>query len=131
MKSRTRQTVFIAWIALFTLLFGSLAPSVSHALKAKSTQDTSWAEICSADGMRSIHVENQSPDSSAPSEHGLHMEDCPFCLNHAGGLGLPPSGTYAMPVTANVSTQPSLFYQSPHPLFIWAAAQSRAPPHLL
>jgi len=124
------RRALVSWIAFFVILFGSLAPSISHALKVKSTQAASWAEICSADGMRFIHLDGQLPDSSAPSEHGLHMEDCPFCLNHAGTLGLPPSSKYAMPTADRSSMQPSLFYQSPHPLFIWAAAQSRAPPFL-
>ena len=122
------RLALVSWIALLAILFGSLAPSISHAVKVKSTQDVSWAEICSADGIRFLHVGGQLPDSSAPSEHGLHMEDCPFCLNHAGAQGLPPSNEYAMPVTASLSMHPPLFYQSPDPLFIWAAAQSRAPP---
>lgn len=130
MKSSAFRKTSIVWIAFVAILFGPLAPSVSHAIAANNTQTASWLEICSADGMRFIQIDGQLADPSAPSEHGLHMEDCPFCLNHAGAHGLPPSNNYTMPVADRADIQPSLFYQSPHPLFIWSAAQSRAPPPL-
>ncbi|WP_076592697.1 DUF2946 domain-containing protein [Herminiimonas arsenitoxidans] len=130
MTSRPYRLVLVSWITLLVILFGSLAPSISHALNAKGKQATSWAEICSADGMRFIQTDNQPSDSSAPGEHGLHMEDCPYCLNHAGALGLPPSSEYVIPRAVSEFMLPSLFYQSPQPLFIWTTAQSRAPPFL-
>lgn len=124
------RLVLVSWIVFFVILFGALAPSISHAMKATSMHSASWAEICSTDGMRFIQTDIQLPDTSTPSEHGVHMEDCPFCLNHAGALGLPPSSKYVMPLAADALILPSLFYQSPQPLFIWSTAQSRAPPFL-
>jgi hypothetical protein len=58
----------------------------------------------------------------------MHGEHCPFCVTHTGSIGLPPVSGFELPVVSASPVFPSLFYQSPRPLFIWAAAQSRGPP---
>lgn len=90
----------------------------------------SWAEICSIAGPKLIKVaDSQDPvKSSAPAEKTLHFEHCPFCFSHGGTFGLPPTAAFAFPVASSFQAFPPLFYQSPRPLSIWAAAQSRAPP---
>jgi hypothetical protein len=41
---------------------------------------------------------------------------------------LPPTAEVTLPVVTASTVLPILFYQSPRPLYIWSAAQSRAPP---
>jgi hypothetical protein len=120
---------FTAWIACVAILMASFAPSISHALAAAAPPRSLFAEICTTtDGQVAELKKKQASGHSAPVEHGLHVEHCPYCLPHSDTTGLRP-GTIDVPVTANDSISfPALFYQSPHPLFVWAAAQSRAPP---
>ncbi|MFN7835597.1 MAG: DUF2946 domain-containing protein [Burkholderiaceae bacterium] len=105
-------------------------PSISHALAIAKGSGVSLMEICSTTGAKFVKVaDSQNPiKSSAPAEKALHLEHCPFCLTHAGSFGLPPTVAFALPVASGSQALPSLFYQAPSPLFIWAAAQSRAPP---
>jgi hypothetical protein len=115
-----------AWLGCFAILLASLAPSISHALAASNGTSPLWIEICSAQGLKSVET-NKTGDPSS-TQHGLHFEDCPFCVTHAGSFSLLPPAGFILPVAGSSSILPDLFYQSPHPLFVWAAAQSRAPP---
>jgi hypothetical protein len=70
----------------------------------------------------------QGSDSSSPAKHALHFEDCPFCRIQADSVGIPPAPTIVPLVLSGSVPLPPLFYQSARPLFVWASAQSRAPP---
>ncbi len=121
----------VAWIAGFAILLTTLAPSISHALAASKGSELSWLEICSTTGAKFVKLDDtQNPlKSSTPSDNkALHNEHCPFCVTHTGSIGLPPVSGFELPVVSVSAVFPSLFYQSPRPLFIWAAAQSRGPP---
>ncbi len=118
---------FTAWIACLAMLLASLAPSISLALVASGSTGF-IGEICTVAGIKTIKVNAGRPDT--PVQQQLHLEHCPFCFTHADVIGLPPSTTSALPVFSNHPVFPSLFYQAPHPLFVWATAQSRAPPVL-
>lgn len=127
MTKLTRQ--FTAWIACFAILLAALAPSISHAIAAGKDAGAGWIEVCSATGSKLVQVGGEhNPAPSEPAEEGLHFEHCPFCLTHGGLVGLPPSAGFTLPAVSGTQPLPSLYYQSPRPLFIWAAAQSRAPP---
>lgn len=122
---------FAAWAACLAILMAALAPSISHALSAARGANISWMEICSVSGTRLVKAAIDQVDaapSSSPSEKGLTSGHCPFCSTHAASLGLPPAVWPAFPVVVSSAVLPSLFYQSPSPLYIWATAQSRAPP---
>ena len=81
-------------IALFAIVFASLAPSISHALAA--TNGTSFAqEICTSNGKKiSIQVittqglqlttEFSVKNDEQPIKNiSMHLEHCPFCASHA------------------------------------------------
>jgi hypothetical protein len=144
---------FIAWIACVAILVASFAPSVSHALAAAGLIHSSFQPgLCSAakrvavqdDGNRHArHTHLQQSDSvgvmpdsgSGHSSHcpasGMHFEHCPFCFTHAGSFALPPSETLApLAAAACTARMPHRFYQCATPIFIWEAAQPRAPPFL-
>lgn len=111
------------WIACFAVLFAALAPSISHAVAASRGAD--WAEICGIGGAKLV-----TPDDAAdPLTHAsAHLEHCPFCATHAASFALPPSTGALIALIDTQETHPFLFLQSPRPLSIWIAAQSRAPP---
>ncbi|MFC7517617.1 DUF2946 domain-containing protein [Herbaspirillum sp. GCM10030257] len=118
-----------AWVACFAILLVALAPSVSHALAAKRVSATEWIEICTLTGakqVKQIASENAKPFS--PAKHDQHSEDCPFCRIQGDSFGPPPTGAAGIVAAESMRSSPSLFYEGPRSLFMWAPAQSRAPP---
>ncbi|HJV80365.1 DUF2946 domain-containing protein [Noviherbaspirillum sp.] len=116
-----------AWIACFAVLLAALAPSISHAVSAAKETGSIWSDICTQTGIKQVQADD-GHDHSTPAQNGLHFEHCPFCFTHAGSVGLPPVAGFVLPLLIATQAKPTLYYQSPRPLFIWAAAQSRAPP---
>ena len=129
MKASWRTHRFAAWLASFAILLAALAPAISHAVAAVQG-GASWVEVCTATGPALVKVAGeQAPAAPEQDGQGMHMEDCPFCLSHAGSFGLAPAAEAALPASLGTDPAPALFYQSPRPLFAWAAAQARAPPY--
>jgi len=67
-------------------------------------------------------------DIPTPDDHGMHFEHCPFCFTHAGSFGMPPAAKFSVPLISSSTAMPQLFLHSSDPLFVWTAAQARAPP---
>lgn len=91
-------------IALFAMVFASLAPSISHAVAAQNGTNSFTQEICSSTGKKiSIQVQTtkgqqlsvdfalkQSPqESTQPKNIVTHLEHCPFCGGHFVAAELP------------------------------------------
>jgi Protein of unknown function (DUF2946) len=86
-------------IALFAIVFASLAPSISHALAAKNS--TSFAqEICTSNGktlsIQVITSQGQqlttefSVNKELPAKNiSMHLEHCPFCSSGSTTTALP------------------------------------------
>ena len=80
-------------VALFAIIFASLAPSISHALNAHANPKGFLQEICSTGGKK-LYIEvvtTQGKQLQAgldiepgtqPASISHHMNHCPFC--HAG-----------------------------------------------
>ncbi len=101
------QKVFkrINTIAIFAIVFASLAPSISHALASTQGFNHFEQQICSANGQKitiqvvtakgnQIETElegNQTPSSSSNISHINH---CPFCNNPSVHTGLEPPHTF-------------------------------------
>jgi len=120
-----------ALLACLAILLVALAPSVSHALAAKAGAPL-LAEICTVEGVKLVQIDTASAASDASDGHTsshqlLHLEHCPFCSLQPA-MGLPPDTRIVLPQVQAPTLAPHLFYQAPHPLFVWAPAQSRAPP---
>jgi hypothetical protein len=124
-KTRTLQ----AWIACLAILFGSLAPSISHALAAASP-GTARVEICTRAGIMMMTVSDTAAKKSPLSLTQAHLKHCPCCLAHEGPLGLPPPQLVTFAILGGHDLFPALFYVAPQPLFSWRAANPRAPPVL-
>lgn len=140
-----------AWLACLSVLLAALAPSISHAVLATDSNPSSipllslsvlasdaLPDICRSAGGHDAdpHLQTGSDDpdvndlhaSHGPDDSAMHFEHCPFCLTHAASFGLLPSPAVSIALATGSSPMPALFYQSPHPQFIWTSAQSRAPP---
>ncbi len=126
-----RMTV---WIACFAILLNALAPSLSHAMSALSGTSSLLTEVCTANGTKLIAaVAEKAPDSALKSNGDQKKNlaasgHCPFCLPHDGSVSLLPTGAISFALSAKHGLMPSLFYQSPQPLFSWAVAHPRDPP---
>lgn len=119
---------FFSWLALLAVLGGAMAPTVSHALNSEG----GWLEVCTAQGIKIIQVES-APGEQGPSDprHQIHLEHCPFCVPHAGSLGLRPAAEQVFRLPQDRSSFfPPLFFSAPQSLFVWVSANPRAPPAL-
>lgn len=120
-----------AWLAVLAVLWGCLLPVVSHAVAAHHVGDKGWVEVCTATGMAWVNSADASvtADTDYPrGGTGVVMTGCDWCATHNPLTGLP---TLAQPMVAPLSygaDAPAAFFHAPRPLFVWAAAQSRAPP---
>ncbi|QYF96166.1 DUF2946 domain-containing protein [Massilia sp. PAMC28688] len=114
-----------AWIACIAMLFATLAPSAARAVAASPSG--TWAEICSAAGIMVVQIaDDPAGGSGGVTVKGAHGNECVFCTH-----GLDATGAEQYRLTGGAAggiTRPTLFYQSPSPLAVWACRQSRAPP---
>ena len=104
-----------------------LAPTVSHAIGASLPQAQA-GEVCTSTGIKLVAPApgGKAGPGSAPVLKGfIH---CDFCATHAGSFALLPQSRLVLAVPDGNEPFPSLFYQSPTPLFAWTLAKSRAPP---
>ena len=128
MRRLTRHVA--TWIAFVAILFAALAPSFSYAMAPASGQP--WTEVCSVGGARFVHTGGDQLVQSDPAKpSSMQHEHCPLCVTHGGAFAPPPPHAgLTLVLLALPETYPPLFFQSPHPLPSWTAAQSRAPPAL-
>jgi hypothetical protein len=129
-------------VALFAIVFASLAPSVSHAIAAQQGINSFAQEICSSDGKKiTIQVVttkgqqlqtglDTTPDAN-PVTITLHLNHCPFC--HAGitDIVMPSRNPAFELYLAHQIDQQHFEYQPPVvPTIIQSAHLSRAPPSI-
>jgi hypothetical protein len=86
----------VAWLGVLLLVFGALAPTLSHALVWSQGGTSPWIEVCTSAGMRwvllappqdagsRISVATVDPRMSTDSPDGQEsaptLDHCPFCL---------------------------------------------------
>lgn len=127
--SRRAMQRMISVIAICAMMLSALAPSISYAFMSAGNAD--WNNVCRtpASGADSgLDARLINAGKPLPSEKNMHGEYCPFCVTHAGSFGLPPTSAIVLPIVTKQQLLPFLYAFAPRPLFIWAAAQSRAPP---
>jgi hypothetical protein len=132
-----------AFIAIFAMLVSAFMPAVSNAFIGSAKSNAPWAEICTSTNVRLINLNAAASDYvidatkrveiakiAKSTSKNMHVEHCPFCCTHPASFVLPSTAQLTVPVISCEQSFPSLYYTSPAPLFIWATAQSRAPPCL-
>ena len=128
-------------IALFAIVFVSLAPSISHAIAAQNGTNSFTQEVCSSNGKKiSIQVQTtkgqqlsvdfalkQSPE---PKNIVIHLEHCPFCCGHFSAVAL-PAGNSVIIAQLALTAQKAAKYAVPvfanHP---YVSPPAQAPPSL-
>jgi hypothetical protein len=134
MRTSTRHSTFIAWIACLAILFNAFVPMVSYAMAAQEPRAAAavQVEVCTAFGMEVLPLAMVASGPERPDTGHLHksLAHCGFCAAHAATYGLPPPMTALFAPIAGRDVYPPLYYHSPRPLFPWSLAQPRAPPPL-
>lgn len=135
---------FTSKIALFLVVFASLAPSVSHALDAQSS-GSFIQEICSSNGSNKIVIQtittqgqqlstvldSKNANERTPANMTHQLEHCPFCSAGAANIAIAPSNAAWLFLLAEQAKAIDLDYVTPlQPSFIQTAHPSRAPPVL-
>lgn len=124
-----KQRLAGAWLAMLSILFGALAPTVSHAMAAAQPL-TEEVQVCTMAGMVTVVLSKaQSEKSPVPTQDHM-FKHCAYCLVHGGAMPAPPVAAFVLPVIPQSKLYPSLFYRSAAPLFAWTVALSRAPPSI-
>jgi hypothetical protein len=125
-RSTTNRLRFV-WLALFALLLNAFAPTVSHALAA--SRPALPVDVCSVDGGASFAAAAALLMQHQDTHAGMGMlDDCGYCLTHAGSHGVPPPVHAPVPALQGSEPRPLLFYHAPRPLAVWLAAVPRGPP---
>ncbi|WP_028311324.1 DUF2946 domain-containing protein [Derxia gummosa] len=115
-----------SWLALAAMLFGALAPAISHAIAADGHDG--WVRICSAGAVKWLPAEAVPPEQRSPaSQHAPTLDHCPFCALHADLLPPAPDADSRL-TTPAMHEAPTAFLRAPRTLHAWASAQPRAPP---
>lgn len=128
-------------IALFAIVFVSLAPSISHALAAKQGTNTFTQEICLSNGetvaievatskgqQLSISFNKEASFSSENLSH--HLDHCPFCSNPITGHLIAPSHALIVAQLEAKSHQIDFFTKAVFPRFSVLPPPAQAPPNL-
>lgn len=81
-------------IALFAIVFATLAPSISHALTSQQGTNSFTQEVCSTNGKKitiqvvttkgqqfSAELTTKKTSETSPKSINHHLEHCPFCAN--------------------------------------------------
>lgn len=129
-------------VALFAIVFASLAPSISHALASHTDSKGFLQEICSTGGKKLFIevVTTQGKQLQAgldiepgtqPASISHHMNHCPFCHAGVADLVIPSrKPAFELYLTQQALQQP-FDYLTPVVLaFIQTAHLTRAPPSL-
>lgn len=117
------------WFACLAILLNALSPSLSYAFASlQANANGTTVEICSASG--AVYTQAYlAPAARSTTDSVLHhIEHCPFCMSHAGNVGLPPPTLSPLAVTTGHDHYRPLFYQAPRAPFAWLGASPRGPP---
>jgi hypothetical protein len=118
------------WAALLAVLALALLPTISRAwgLGAEPVGVHAMVEVCTTDGLRMVPIAEGEAAPHTPAHHADALERCAHCVLGAAPLVLAPVAFVWQVPDPRAQALPALFWQAPHTLHVWAAAQPRAPP---
>ena len=128
-------------IALFAIVFASLAPSVSHAVAAQNSTNSFIQEICSSSGKKiSIQVQTTKGQQLAidfaikqtpkPQNIAMHLEHCPFCGGHFSAATLPASNSVIIAQLAATAQKAAEYVTPVFASHTYVSPPAQAPPSL-
>ena len=129
-------------IALFAIIFASIAPSMSHAMAAQT--DTSFAqEICSSDGKKitiqvltskgqqlATELAAKPSDKTTPAGLQHHLQHCPFCANPSTDTAIQSPHAPIIAILTAQALQIATSTQVDLPRFSVLPPPAQAPPAL-
>ncbi|MFM9834483.1 MAG: DUF2946 domain-containing protein [Methylophilaceae bacterium] len=138
---RYRQV--ISKIAMFLVVFASLAPSVTHAL-ATHSNGSFLQEICSSNGIKKIVIQTitthgqqlttvfdtKNSNENTPASNALHLEHCPFCSAGAVNVAVAPNSPWVFMLAEQAKAIDFDYVTPVQPSYIQTAHPTRAPPVL-
>lgn len=132
---------FMHRIALFAIVFASIAPSISHALAAKNNVNSFTQQVCTSTGEKVVIqvvttkgkqlVTEFIVTKSSPKTMPMHLEHCPFCGSAATAASLPATNTLIIAILEQAAQQLAQYsapivLTQPH-----VSPPSQAPPNTL
>ncbi len=129
-------------IALFAIVFASLAPSISHALAASN--NSSFAqEVCTTNGTKitiqvlttkgkqlATELPAQSTENKTPTGIQHHLQHCPFCANPSTDAAIQAPHTPIVAILASQAQRIAINSQAVLPRFSVLPPPAQAPPAL-
>jgi hypothetical protein len=129
-------------VALFAIVFASLAPSISHAMQA--TSGTGFAqEVCTTSGEKIIiqvvttqgqqlatELSAQSASDKTPAGIQHHLQHCPFCANPTTDAAIEAPHAAIIAILTTQAQQISVVTQAVLPRFSALPPPAQAPPAL-
>jgi hypothetical protein len=128
-RHATRRLVQV-WIAIWALLFSSLAPAASH-LFTQPASRLHVEEICTSSGTKIVAFEASAPDVPAVDPAHDHAGHCMNCCMHLAPCVLPPAPASALLLDGGPSFVFPPSRRDPATFVPWTLARSRAPPYLV
>ena len=128
-------------IALFAIVFASLAPSISHAIAAQNGTNSFTQEICASNGKKiSIQVQTTKgqqlsvdfalKQSSEPKNIAMHLEHCPFCGGHFSVVALPTNSSVIIAQLALTAQKVAEYAVPVFTSHTYVSPPAQAPPSL-
>jgi hypothetical protein len=130
-------------IALFAIVFASLAPSISHAVSAQNGHNTFTQEVCSSMGKKitikvvttkgqqlSTQLDFKHIDNREPVDIIEHLGSCPFCSGHTVDVFIQAPHTAVITLFALQAEQQAQLTQQLFSSFAALPPPAQAPPAL-
>ena len=118
---KSKKHLLTHWIAVFAIVFGSLAPAISQAVSIAQIGAGFAIEVCTSTGTKVIEQIGEESSLTKSSE------SCPYCITHQP-ISLPLGDQLQFAAPERFSFFPPLFYHAPKPLLAWVKQPSQAPP---
>jgi hypothetical protein len=131
----------ISKIALFAIVFASLAPSISQAFVMQSNSNSFAQEVCSSNGSKLVIqvftsqgkqlVTEFSINKTQPKSSTTHLAHCPFCSAGAAAAMI-PANNLSIIALLETTAQKAAEYAAPIAFTnTYNTPPSQAPPSLL
>jgi hypothetical protein len=131
-------------VALFAIVFASLAPSISHALAAQQGTSTFAQEVCTTNGIKitiqvlttkgkqlATELPAQSTESKAPVNIQHHLQHCPFCANPSTDAAIQAPHASIIAILATQAQRIAVKSQAVLPRFSVLPPPAQAPPSFI
>jgi hypothetical protein len=130
-------------VALFAIVFASLAPSISHALASPNNTNSFAQEICTTAGTKitiqvlttkgkqlATELPAQSTENKSPTSIH-HLQHCPFCANPSTDAAIQAPHAAIVATLAAQAQQIAVNYQVVATHFSALPPPAQAPPRFI